>query len=201
LVAVAVGRVFLCSSSALLYRKMIEAERDKTVRSSFAVALRSNNAIEKTLKRPNCLNFKSKNKQMKRKEAIEFLKLLKFLLNKLLGVADMSRNSIDVTCRTIENVLELYQLLKPRKEILFVKLYKQEFVRVLWGWVPIPMPNAMIKQKLESDFGQVTKVIERKCKDGLISGSRIVTMATMAKRDLQANLILSLFILMEIKFM
>jgi len=58
---------------------LIEAERDATVKSSFAVALRSSNAIEKTLKRPNCLNFKSKNNQMKKNEAIEFLKLLKFL--------------------------------------------------------------------------------------------------------------------------
>jgi len=87
----------------------------------------------------------------------------------------MSQNSIDVTCRIRENVLELYQLLKRREEISFVKLYEQEFVQILLGWVNIPMPNAMIKQKLENEFGQVTKVIEHKCKDGLISGSRIVT--------------------------
>jgi len=46
------------------------------------------------------------------------------------------------------------------------------------------MRNLQIKEHLEVNYGLVIKVIERMCRDGLISGTRIVTVENSV---LQAN--------------
>ena len=61
----------------------------------------------KNLKRPNCSNFKTKS-NLKRHEIIEMLKHIEYPTDKLVGVAEMKGRSIDITCRTRENVFWNY---------------------------------------------------------------------------------------------
>ena len=52
------------------------------------------------------------------------------------------------------------------------------------GWVPIPMKNERLKQVVEEVFAKVINITEKKYKDGLLSGIRIIT---MNKTDLESN--------------
>ena len=96
----------------------------------------------------------------------------------------MRNRSIDITCKTRENVLELYSKLKDIEFIYNLALYEAVNINILLGWVPIPMPNEATKQELEANFGAVLKITDKKHCDGLRSGMRIVT---MKKSDLQSN--------------
>jgi len=68
-----------------------------------------------------------------KKDAIEFLKTLKFPLTKVFGIADMSKNTIDVTCKSRADVCE----------IIWTKIYQ-----CIARMGPIPMPNLQIKEHL-----------------------------------------------------
>ena len=81
-----------------------------------------------------------------------------------------------VTCQSRKDVLELHKTMKNVSDITFLKFYEQDSVHVVIGWVPIPMSNERIKLAIETDFGPVIKVLQRKCKDGLTSGVRILIM-------------------------
>ena len=96
----------------------------------------------------------------------------------------MRNRSIDKTCKTMENVLELYSKLKDIEFIYNLALYEAVNINILLGWVPIPMPNEATKQELEANFGAILKITDKKYSDGLRSGMRIVT---MKKSDLQSN--------------
>ena len=88
----------------------------------------------------------------------------------------MKAGTIDVTCRTKKETLEQYDKLQKMDAVAFVKLYEQDNVNVIVGWVPIPMPNERIKSAFQNAFGPVIKVSQRKCRDGLVSGVRILIM-------------------------
>ena len=135
----------------------------------------------KNLKRPNCLNFKTKS-YLKRLEIIEMLKHIEYPTNELVGVAEMKGRSIDITCRTRENVLELYLKLKRIDYVYNLSLYETENVRVLIGWVLVLLPNERIKNHIQTNFGKIVTITEKHHKDGLISGIRIVT---INKRELE----------------
>ena len=135
----------------------------------------------KNLKRPNCLNFKTKS-NLKRLEIIEILKHIEYPTDKLVGVAEMKSRSIDITCRTRENVLELYLKLKRIDYVYNLSLYETENVQVLIGWVSIPLPNERTKNHIQTNFGKIVTITQKHHKDGLISGIRIVT---MNKRELE----------------
>ena len=45
------------------------------------------------------------------------------------------------------------------------------------GWVPIPISNDVIQQTIEGIYGEVLNIIHCKCRDGLLTGVRIVTIA------------------------
>ena len=150
-------------------------------RPSFANIVK--NSKEFKVERPNCLNFKHRNVS-KRNEAIEFIKSLQFSKSKLLGVAEMPGKSIDVTCKSRDDVLELYKKIQAVSDIIKVKLYETDNIHVVVGWVPIPISNERIKKAFENIFGPVLKIMQRKCKDGLISGVRILI---MEKRVLESN--------------
>ena len=66
-----------------------------------------------------------------------------------------------------------------------IRLYEFDSINVLLGWVPIPLSNEKIKRAMEENFGKVVKITEKKHKDGLLSGIRILS---MNKNDLEANL-------------
>ena len=96
----------------------------------------------------------------------------------------MRNRSIDITCKTRENVLELYAKVKDIEFIYNLALYKAVNINISLGWVLIPIRNEAIKQVLETNFGAVLKVTGEKHSDGLRSSMRIVT---MKKCDLQSN--------------
>ena len=131
------------------------------------------NSRESKVERPNCLNFKHRNVR-KRNEAIEFIKNLKFLKSTLLGMAEMPGKTNDVTCKRRDDVLELQKKIQAVSDIIKLKLYENDNNHVVVGWVPITMSNERIKTAFENIFGSVLKIIQRKCKNGLISGVRIL---------------------------
>ena len=87
---------------------------------------------------------------MKRQEAITFLKQLQYFILKLTGVAEMKAGTIDVSCKTRKDVIELYDNLQKVYAVAFMKLYEQDMVNVVVGWVPIPMPNERIKSAYQN---------------------------------------------------
>ena len=68
---------------------------------SFAQKVRGNTAVN--LKRPTCLNFKTK-ANLRRVEILQMLSEISFKTKNLIGVAEMKNRSIDITCKTRENV-------------------------------------------------------------------------------------------------
>ena len=143
---------------------------------SYAQAVKGSSvshSFESKTRRPNYLNFRHK-QIMKRQEAITFLKQFQYFTLKLTGVAEMKIGTI--TCKTRKDVLELYDKLQKMDAVAFVKLYEQDNVNVVIGWVPIPMPNERIKSAFQNAFGPVIKFLQKKCRDGLVSGVRIIIM-------------------------
>ena len=76
-------------------------------RPSFANVVK--NSRESKIERPNCSNFKHRNVS-KRNEAIEFIKNLQFPKSKLLGVAEMPGKSIDVTCKSHDDLNDIIKV-------------------------------------------------------------------------------------------
>ena len=91
---------------------------------------------------------------------------------------------IDVTCKSCDDVLELYKKIQAVSDIIKVKLYETDNIHVVVGWIPIPMSNERIKTAFENIFSSVLKIMPRKCKDGLISSVRILI---IKKRVLESN--------------
>ena len=85
-----------------------------------------------SLKRPNCLHFKTK-ANLKRHEVIELLKEIKFECEKL-GVGEMKYKKIDITCKNRKYLLELYEQLKSNDSVYEVQLYESDNVRWLKIW-------------------------------------------------------------------
>ena len=148
---------------------------------SFAQKVRGNTAIN--LARPTCLNSKTKT-NLRRVEVLKMLSERSFKVENLIGVAEMRNRSIDITCKTRENVLEFYAKLKDIEFVYNLALYKAVNINILLGWVPIPMPNEAIKQELEANFGTALKITDKKHSDSLCLGMRIIT---MKKFDLQSS--------------
>ena len=110
------------------------------------------------------------------------LKHIEYPTTNLVGVAEMKGRRFDVTCRTRENILELYLKLKRIDYVYNLSLYETENIQVLIGWIPIPMPNERIKNHIQTNFGKIITITEKRHKDGLISDIRIVT---VNKRELE----------------
>ena len=115
------------------------------------------------LKRPTCLNFRTK-ANLKRHEVIELLKEINFEPQKLVGVAEMKSRSIDITCKTRQDTLQLYEKLKQIDFAYNIRLYESDNINVLLGWVPIPLSNEKIKRTIEENFGKVIKITEKSIK-------------------------------------
>ena len=109
---------------------------------------------------------------------------MKFECDKLEGVGEMKHKKIDITCKNRKILLELYEQLKSNDSVYEVQLYESDNVNVILGWVPISLPNETIQQSIEEVFGKVIKISEKKYKDGLKSGIRIIT---MNKNELETN--------------
>ena len=83
------------------------------------------------LKRPTCLNFRKAN--LKRHEVIELLKEINFEPQKLVGVAEMKSRSIDITCKTRQDTLQLYEKLRQIDFAYNIRLYESDNINVLLG--------------------------------------------------------------------
>ena len=109
---------------------------------------------------------------------------LNFDSGKLIGMAEMRSRSVNITCKKRENILELYEILKKFDSVYNVRLYESEDVYVLLGWIPIPLPNDIIKKSIEEVFGKVIKIPEKRHKNDLQSGIRLIS---MSKNDAETN--------------
>ena len=76
---------------------------------TFACVARARGSSQ--LKRPSCLKFQTKG-NIKKMEVRELLKSINYPVTKLVGIADMKSRSIDITCKTIQYVVELKQKLR-----------------------------------------------------------------------------------------
>ena len=74
---------------------------------------------------------------------------MSFSKSKLVGNGEMKGRSTDITCKTREHVLELYELFKEVDFIYNLSLYKTENIIVLVGWVSIPMTKEVIRKTLK----------------------------------------------------
>ena len=137
----------------------------------------------KAFSRPNCLNFKSK-VPLKREDICQLIEKDGFSLKKVVGIAELKGSSMDITCHTRQNALELYEKLRMHEKIGITRLYESDKTYVALGWVPIPFPDLLIQQRLEKDYGKVLKILHKKDKNGLLTGTRIITMNTS---DLEKN--------------
>ena len=121
---------------------------------------------------------------LRRVEVLQMLSELIFKTENLIGLAEMKIRSIDITCKTSENVLELYAKLKDIEFVYNRAHYEAVNRNILLGWVPISMPNEAIKQELKANFDTALNITDKKYSDGLRSGMRFVA---MKKSDLQSN--------------
>ena len=128
------------------------------------------------LKRPTCLNFKTKS-DLKRHEIVELLEDMKFPTSKIIGSADMKGRSVDAKCKIRENVLELFEKLKHIDTIYNLRLYETSNINILIGWVPIPMANETIQNFIGQNYEKAIKIADKKHRDGLRSGMIILVMS------------------------
>ena len=131
-----------------------------------------------------CLNFRTK-ANLKRHEVIELLKEINFEPQKLVGVAEIiAENRHNLQNKTRQDTLQLYEKLRQIDFVYNIRVYEFDSINVLLAWVPISLSNEKIKRAIEENFGKVIKITEKKHKDGLLSGIRILS---MNKNDLEAN--------------
>ena len=89
--------------------------------SSFARVVRSFEKVG-TLTRPNCLCFKME-QGMSRTDIWKLFEGIAFTTKQVVGIVDKKANYIDITCRSQQNVLDLYEKLSIEKRILKFKAF------------------------------------------------------------------------------
>ena len=87
--------------------------------------------LKSNLKRPTCLNFRTK-ANLKRHEIIELLKEINFEPQKLVRVAEMKSRSIDITCKTRQDTLQLYKKLRQIDFVYNIRLYESDNTNVFF---------------------------------------------------------------------
>ena len=85
---------------------------------------------------------------------------INFKTENLIRAAEMRNRSINITCKTGENILELYSKLKDIEFIYNLALYEEMNINMLLEWVPIAMPKKAIKQELKASFGIILKIAQ-----------------------------------------
>ena len=96
----------------------------------------------------------------------------------------MKSQSIDISCKTRENALELYLKLERIDYVYNLSLFETINVQTLIRWISLPMPNGRIKNYIQTNFRKIIAVAEKRHKDGHISSIGIVT---ISKRELEQN--------------
>ena len=150
--------------------------------SSFARVVRSFEKVD-TLTRPNCLCFKME-QGMSRTDIWKLFEGIGFTTKQVVGIVDKKANYIDITCRSRQNVLDLYEKLSIEKRISNLRLFESDKVTVAVHWVPIPFPIDTLKQYLETRHGSVLRHVSKVDKMGLEMG---IHHFEMRKDDLNEN--------------
>ena len=65
----------------------------------------------------------------------------------------MKSKSIDITCKTRQDTIQLYEKFKQIDFVYNIRLYEFDNINVLLGWVPFPLSNEKIKRTIEKNFG------------------------------------------------
>ena len=76
----------------------------------------------------------------------------------------MKSRSIDITCKTRQDTLQLYEKLRQIDFVYNIQLYESDNINVLLGWVPIPLSYEKIKRTILENFGKVIKITEKSIK-------------------------------------
>ena len=76
----------------------------------------------------------------------------------------MKSRSIDITCNTRQDNLQLYEKLRQIDFVHNIRLYESDNINVLLGWVLIPLSNEKIKKTVEENFGKIIKITEKSIK-------------------------------------
>ena len=76
----------------------------------------------------------------------------------------MRSKSINITCKTRQDTLQLYEKLMQIDFVYNIRLYESDNINVLLGWVPILLSNEKIKRTMEEIFGKVIKLTEKSIK-------------------------------------
>ena len=74
-----------------------------------------------------------------------------------MGVAEVKSRSIDITCKTRQDTLQLYEKLRQIDFAYNIRLYESDNINVLLVCVPILLSNEKIKRTIEENFGKVIK--------------------------------------------
>ena len=93
-----------------------------------------------------------------------------------MGIVELKGSNVGVTCKSRENVLELFGKFRNHEKIEYVKLYESDKVHVTLGWVPTPFPQELIQKRFKGDYGEILKITHKKDRKGLFSGTRIMVM-------------------------
>ena len=80
--------------------------------------------------------------------------------------------------------MELYEKLRMHEKISITRLCESDKTYVALGWVPIPFPDLLIQQRIEKNYAKVLKILHKKDKNALLTGTRIITMNAS---DLEKN--------------
>ena len=104
-------------------------------------AKRVKGSLKPNSNRPNGGSLKTKS-SLRRHEVTELIKEIKFENRKLLvGVAEIKSRSIDITCKTRQDVLDLCKKLKEVNIVYHVWICEFDHVNVILGWAPIVLPD------------------------------------------------------------
>ena len=105
---------------------------------------------------------------------------------------------MDITCQTRKTASEFYENLRMHEKIGITRLNESDKTYVALGWVPIPFQDLLDQQRLEKDYGKVLKILHKKDKNGVLTGTRIITMNTS---DLEKNPIPSYLFVEDYEFL
>ena len=121
-----------------------------------------------------------------------------FTTKQVVGIFDKKADYIDITCRSQQNVLDLYEKLSIEKRISNIRLFESDKITVAAHWVPTPFPIDTLKQYLETRHGSVLQHVSKVDKMGLEMG---VHHFEMRKDDLNENFLGSYIYISGQKFL
>ena len=91
---------------------------------------------------------------LKRHEVIEFLKEIYLEPQKSVDVTEVRSKSIDITCKTRQDTIRLYEKWGQIDLVYNIRLYESDNIDVLFGWVQFPLSNKKNQKNSRRNFWQ-----------------------------------------------